>query len=548
MSRLGEAFRRLRFWRHARFDEDLAEEMRLHLDLRTAGRQAGGMNAEEARAAASRQFGNAALLRETSREAWGWIFLDRLRQDIRYGLRTLRANPGFTAAAVLSLVLGIGANTAIFGIVHAVMLRSLPVEDPNRLVQIRIGAGVDEITNPIWEQIRDHQQAFSGALAYSPDRFDLAGGGESHFANGIWVSGGFFQTLGVPALRGRTIDAADDRHGGGSSGPVAVIGYAFWMRNFGGAEDIIGKIVRLNRHPFEIVGVTPLWFTGLNTDQSYDVAIPIGDAPLLRPEGDELNGRSTWWLYLLGRVPRGETVKRAEDRLRSIAPEIFRATLPKEFDRDGQQDYLKSTFSLRPAATGFSGTGDRYRTALLMLMVTVGLVLLIGCANLANLLLARTAARQRELSIRMAMGASRGRLVRQLMTESLLLSFAGAVGGLLLAAWCGPLLVRLFSTAGRPIQIDLVPDATVLAFTLGAGILTALLFGLAPALSAIRNGPSQALKENSRGALSRSGRFGLRAALVAGQIGLSLVLLIAASLFLGTLRNLLAIDPGFSKK
>lgn len=273
---LSETLRRLRFRRHARFDEDLSEEMRLHLDLRAADRQAEGMSVEDARAAASRQFGNAALFRETSRAAWGWAFWDELTQNIRYGLRTLYANPGFAAAAILSLVLGIGANTAIFSIIHAVMLRSLPVEDPGQLVQIRIGEGGEELTNPIWEQIRDHQQAFSGTLAYCPDRFDLSDGGESHYANGIWVSGGFFRTLGVPALEGRTLDLTDDRHGGGSFGPVAVISYAFWMRNFAGAPNVIGKTIRLNRRPFEIVGVTPPGFTGLNADRSYDVAIPIG--------------------------------------------------------------------------------------------------------------------------------------------------------------------------------------------------------------------------------------------------------------------------------
>jgi len=548
MSWLGDTLRRLRSWRHARFDDDLAEEMRLHLDLRAADRLAEGMPAREARAAARKQFGNPAVLRETSREAWGWTFADQVRQDIRYAVRSFLASPGFAASAVLSLALGIGANTAIFSIINAVMLRSLPVENPNQLVQIRMGEGGEELTNPIWEQIRDHQQAFSGTLAYCPTRFDLSDGGERSYANGIWVSGGFFQTLGVPALQGRTLQAMDDRHGGGASGPVAVISYAFWKRNFGGAPNVVGKTVRLNRHTFEIVGVTPPWFTGLNTDQSFDIAVPIGEAPVLNPEGDMLNGRATWWLYLLGRIPPGESLARAQDRIRSLAPEILRATLPDEFDGDSRQEYLKGTFSLHPAATGFSNTGGRYRTALLTLMATVGLVLLIGCANLANLLLARAASRQRELSVRMAMGASRWRLVRQLMTESVLLSLAGAAGGLLFAVWCGPLLVRLLSTQGHPIEIDLSPNGAVLGFTLAMGAATAIVFGLAPALSATRQGLNQVLKENARGAVSHSGRFHLREALVAGQVGLSLVLLVAASLFLGTLRKLLTTDPGFSKQ
>src|SRR5579863_1242950 len=455
---LGEIWRRLRFLvGGARFDDDLAEEMRLHVELRAEQKRAAGMNEREARASAQRAFGNATLEREKSRDAWGWRWLDSLGQDIRYGLRALRANPGFAAAAVLSLALGIGANTAIFSIVNAVMLRTLPVEDPRKLVQIQQG-NQGFLTNPIWEQVRDRQTAFSGTLAYSEDRFDLAEGGESRFAQGLWVSGDYFRVLGVAALRGRVFTAQDDRHGGGTSGPVAVISYGFWKRNFGGDANVLGKTVRLNRHPFEIVGVTPPWFTGLDVDHSFDVAIPIGCEPILHTDRSALNERSTWWLRILGRIRAGETIEQAQARMSAIAPEIFRATLPAMYEPRDKKEYLKSPLALRPAGIGFSQTGGQYRKALFTLMGIVALVLLIACANIANLLLARASARQREFSVRMAIGASRRRVIRQLMTESLLLSILGALVGLLLALWGSRLLVHMLSRRGNPVEIDVSPD------------------------------------------------------------------------------------------
>ena len=541
---LGEIIRRFRYRLSRRFDADLDEEMRLHLDLRAAEKQAGGMGADAARAAARRQFGNATRHHERSRGAWGWTHLDTWTQDVRYGLRTLAASRGFTAAALLSLALGIGANTAIFSILNAVLLRSLPVEDPTRLVQVRLGPqGDDELTNPIWEQVRDHQQAFSGALAYASDRFDLADGGESHYATGIWVSGDFFRVLGVPAIAGRVFDRAKDRRG---TPPVAVISYEFWKRHFNGDAGIIGQNVRLNRHAFQIVGVTPPWFRGLDTDWSYDVAIPIVCQPILHPGQGSLDERSDWWLRILGRLPESESLAAARDRMRALSPAIFRATLPQDFPSDAQNSYLQNAFYLKPVATGFSETGAHYRTALLVMMGIVAIVLLIACANIANLLLARATARQRELSVRMAIGAGRARVIRQLMTESLLLSAFGTAGGLLLAAWGSRLLVHMLSTQRHPLDLDLSLDLRVLAFTICAALATALLFGLAPAFRATRVDLNQVMKENARAAL-RTGRVNLRHALVVGQVALSLVLLVAAGLFLGTLRRLLDLDPGFTR-
>ncbi len=338
--------------------------------------------------------------------------------------------------------------------------------------------------------------------------------------------------------------SADDRWGEGSAGAVAVVSYSFWKRSFAGNSRIIGQTVRLNRHSFTIVGVTPPWFTGLDMDRGYDVAIPIGCQPVLYPQRKAQDEVHHWWLRILGRVPPGESVQQADARMQSIAPEIFRASVPPDQSAQDQAQYLKTKFQLRSAALGFSDTRVEYRTALYVLMATAGLVLLIACANIASLLLARGAARRRELSVRMAIGASRPRIIRQLMTESILLAVFGGIAGLLLGVWGSRVLVAQLSTTVNPLEIDVSPDLPVLAFTLGITILTVVLFGLMPALRLTRVGASAALKE--RVALAGLRRFDLRKALVAGQIVLSLVLLVGAGLFLGTLRNLLTVDPGFN--
>jgi len=540
MNWIGELRRRVRFLFHRKqLEQDLAEEMNLHLELRAK---------ETSPAAARRRFGNLTHTAEAGRQAWGWTFLETLAQDVRYGWRTLAAHPGFMATAVLSLALGIGANTAIFSMLNAMMLRSLPVDDPHQLVELQLAnSNQNSFTNPIWEQVRDRQQAFSGALAWSTDRFDLSVGGESHFAQGLWVSGDFFRVLGVPAVRGRLIAPSDDIHGGGHAGPVAVISDGFWRRHFGADPEVLGKIIQLDRHPFVVIGITPPWFTGLDVDVAYDVAIPIGCEPMLHTDRSALEARSWWWLRMLGRLKPGETLQRAEARMKAISPEINRATLPQDWDGEGRRSYLKRSFALRPAATGFSDTGTHYRTALFTVMVVVGLVLLIACANIANLLLARAEARQREISVRMAIGAGRGRVIRQLMTESLLLSICGAGGGLLFAVWGSHLLVRLLSKTGNQLQLNVAPDLRVLAFAIGAALLTGLLFGLAPAMRATRILPNQMLKEHARGLVAGTSRFNLGKALVTGQVALSLMLLVGAALFLGTLRNLLNTDLGFTR-
>ncbi|WP_051669398.1 ABC transporter permease [Bryobacter aggregatus] len=519
-------------------EDDLAEEMRLHIDLRTEQHMANGESPEQARAHARQRFGNTTLVQESSRGAFTSTFVDTLSQDIRYGIRALAANPSFTWTAILTLALGIGANTAIFSLVDTVLFRSLPLEDPQALVQVQTSEADDELNLPFWQNLRADQQVFSRMLAYAPDRFDLSSTSDTRLVQGMWVSGGAFEALGVPMYIGRGIEAADDRWG---KPPVAVISYAFWQSQFLGSPDVLGKTVNLNRQPAAIVGVTPPWFTGLDIDHQYQVAIPIGAVSVFDPSRKPEDEVFRWWLRILGRLAPGVSMAQAKDQLATIAPEVFRLSRPNQT----AEDLAHAKFLLKPAALGFSPTRTRYRTALYVLMATVALLLLIACANIANLLLARSSARQRELSVRMAIGAGRFRIVRQLMTESLILASAGTALGFFFAIWGSRGLVRLISTAGNPLELNVTPDARLLGFAALLSLATALLFGLAPALRSTRFSVSRVLKENEKGAIRGASRFDLRKALLAFQLALSLILLIGTGLFLSTFRNLLAVDTGF---
>jgi putative ABC transport system permease protein len=463
--------------------------------------------------------------------------------DLRNALRALRATPVVTTVTVLSLALGIGANTAIFSLVNDLLLRTLPVRDPQQLVMLDKGSW----TNPIWEQIRDRQrECFNSAMAWSSTRFDLARGGAAEFVEGILASGGFFEVLGVPAILGRTFQLSDDRRGGGPDGPVAVISYSFWQRHFGGAPDAIGRTIALNRVTFAIIGVTPPGFFGPQTGRAFDVAIPIGAEPLLHGKESWLDRRSTWWLSIMARLKAGQSMKDAENRLRAIQPQIREATLPTDWRSEDLKSYLREGFELIAAAGGSSSLRRRYGTPLMTMMVIVALVLIIACANIANLFLARAAGRRHELSLRIALGASRVRLAAQLLAESLLLAAVGAALGMLVAKWGASLLVRQLSTERNTIFLDLAADWRVLLFTTALAVSTALLFGTAPAIRAARVEPIEALKSHGRG-FAGEGRRVVSNPLVVVQVAFSLVLIVAGGLFLRTFSGLSNLRLGFDR-
>jgi putative ABC transport system permease protein len=478
-----------------------------------------------------------------------------LWQDLRYGLRLLRLNPGFTAVAVLSLALGIGANTAIFQLIDAIRLRTIPARNPHDLAIVRIAdrswssgnfsSNYAELTFPIWEEIRQRQQAFSSLSVWSNDQFNLASGGEAHYAQGIWVSGDFFNVLGVQPILGRLLSPADDQPGCGAAG--VDISYSFWQSHFGGEASVLGKRLTLNGDPFEIIGVTPQGFYGVSVGDSFDVAVPICSEPVINGEDSRLNVRRDWWLASIGRLKSGWSIAQATAQLGAITPAILQETVPPQYDAEGVKHYLAYKFAAFPAENGFSELRRQSEAPLWLLLGLSGLVLLIACANLANLMLARAGSREREIVVRLAIGASRGRLIRQLLSESLLLAVAGAVCGAFLAIELSDLLVSFMSTSRSPIFLDMALDWRVLGFTAGLAILTTVLFGLTPAIRATRMAPSVVLKSGGRGMSAGHERFGLRRILVTSQVALSLVLLVGSLLFVRSLRNLFTLDAGFQQ-
>jgi predicted permease len=477
--------------------------------------------------------------------------LESFGQDLRFGLRQLRGNLVFTATAVLSLALGVGANAALFQLIDAIRLRSLPVQDPERLVEVRIAdrrnatgsftGRWSQLTNPQWERIRELRGGFAGLFAFGAARFNLAEGGEARYAQGLYVSGEFFGALGVRPALGRVLSPADDRRG--CPNPGAVISHGFWQRELGGAASPVGQTLRLDGRPFEVVGVTPPSFFGVEVGWGYDVALPICAEPLFRGERSVLDKRDSWWLASMGRLAPGTTIEQATARLAAASPGLFEDTLPQNYTPADTKSYREFRLGAFAAAGGFSRLRDRYETPLLMLLATAALVLLIACANLANLMLARMAAREREVAVRLAIGASRGRVVRQLLVESALVAGLGAAAGGLVSQALSRGLVSFLSTQSNGLFVELQPDGRLFAFTAAVAALTCVFFGVTPALRATRGALSGLIQ--GRGTTEGRERFNLRRLLVAAQVAISLVLVVGAMLFSRSLGNLATLDAGF---
>ncbi len=454
-------------------------------------------------------------------------------QDLRYGVRQLRLSPGFALVGILSLALGIGANTAIFQLVDAIRLRTIPAKDPGQLATVRIAdrswasgnfySSYSDLTYPMWEQIRQRQQALSPIAVWGNQSFNLATGGEVRNARGLWVSGDFFNVLDVHPYMGRLISPADDVSGCGSAG--VNISYSFWQREYGGESAALGKQITLDGYPFVIMGITPPGFNGVTVGESFDVAAPVCSEPLDDGEDARLTVRRAWWLASIGRLKPGWTLEQANAQLKVISSAVMQETLPPQYDAEGVKHYLAYQLAAYPAATGFSDLRKESATPLWLLMGISALVLLIACANIANLMLARASARDREIAVRLALGASRARLIRQLLSESLLLAVAGALCGSFLAWSLSQLLISFLSTPNNPVFLDLTLDWRVLGFMIGLALVTTILFGLMPALRATRTAPVEALKSGGRGMTAAREKFSLRRILVISQVALSLVLL-----------------------
>ena len=533
-----------------RVESDTDEELCAHVQNRADDLERSGLTRAEAERRARIEFGGHEKFKEECREAGGGNLVQILLQDSRYALRILGRTPLITAVALLSLALSIGANTAIFSLIDTVLLRLLPVHEPGELVQIlrndpsRSGPGVASFTNPLWEQLRDHQDVFSDTFSWSASQFNLAQGGAVHYVNGIYASGGFFTTLGVRPAAGRLFSGSDDQH---SCPPTAVLSYGFWQEHFGGEPAAIGSTLPLNNKTFQIIGVSAPGFYGVDVGSKFDVAVPVCASSVFDGKESRLEHRSWWWLNIMGRIKPGLSNEQLKARLAVLAPQVFAAAVPQDWDLGGQQRFRRRTLAAVPAASGTSYMRMQFSHPLYIMMAVVGLVLLIACANIASLMLARAAARQKEFAVRKALGASRWRLIRQLLTECLLLSIAGALLGILVARWGTQLLVRYISTANNKIYLDLSLDWRILGFTAAVAISTGLLFGLLPAFRSTRVSLTAAMKGRRSGS-ERHGRLGPGKWIVASQVALSLLLLVVAGLFLHSFFKLATLDLGFDRR
>src|SRR5215469_15631527 len=489
----------------------LSDEVQFHLERQIAENIAAGRSPEEARYAAMRTFGNPTYLKEQARDTWGWTWLEHIAADLRYALRQLSRSPGFTAAVVLSLALGIGANTAIFSLIDAVMLRMLPVKNPERLVLLNwvcpkrpaamavqdgyvdnteTGWRCPSFAYPAFEEFRAQNHVFDGIFGFTPlSHANVSIDGQAGLAEGELVTGDYFSGLGVSTILGRSITDVDQK---ASSPRVTVISYAYWSRQFGRDPEVIGKHIALNAVPFTIVGVAPTEFFGVQPGRAVDIWAPLVDDAKLLPRGLEdrspFSSRDWWWLTMVARLKPGVTEQQAASELDVLFQQSISAA-PAASVRAETTPHIE----LEPASKGLTFLREQFSQPLRILMVVVALVLLIACANVATLLLGRSTARQKEVAVRLSLGAPRPRLVRQLLTESVLLAGLGGALGILFASWGSRVLSlwmfgssRWMFSGGEPVHFQIQMDAQVLVFTALVSLLTGILFGLAPALGTTR--------------------------------------------------------------
>ena len=549
--------------RREQVDQELDEELRAYQEMAAEEKMKAGLSRKEAVRAVRLERGSLEVSKEIVRSG-GWeSFVETCWQDLRFAARMLRKNSGFTAVAVVSLALGIGGNTAIFTLLDQVLLRLLPVRNPQELVQIQWhgerntdSMGTGTVSYPFYRDIRDRSQVFSGVLCRFPLTLSVAHQGQTDRVEGELVSGNYFQVLGVPAALGRHFTPEDDRIPSGH--PLAVLSYDYWTERFGADPNVLGQTILVNDFPLTVLGVSAKGFDGLELGLRSEIRIPVAMKKEMTGffgQTFSLTNRRASWLRLFARLAPGIDRKQAQASLapllqsilqeESEAPDFQQNGLPTDTEQHQayrRQQFLRSQLEVLPAAQGTYWLRDHYGTPLRILMALVGVMLLMATVNVANLLLARGAARQRETAVRLAIGASRSRLMRQSLTEALMLSILGAAAGLLLAVWLDRVILALIPVGDVPLRLNTSPDARVLVFTLVASLATALLFGLLPAARSSRLQLSCAIREQAASSMANPR---LRKALGAAQVFLSTILLLAAGLFLRSLANLKAIDPGF---
>jgi len=529
-----------------RLESTLDAELRGYLDEMTERKIRQGILPAEARRQALLEAGGLDQVKEQVRDTWLGTGIETTIRDVHYAVRTLRRSPGFAITALLSLALGIGANTAIFSILYALVLRSLPVSDPQRLVVVTRNGTVSS-PYPLFIELRDHSQTLEGVLAFRTIPVRLTKDDETERITGALVSGTYFGVLGIRPSIGTAIANEDDRveGSGGWRGPVAVLSHSFWLRRFGGQASAVGTRILLNGRPFTVVGVGPPGFQGTEVGEPADVFAPMTMQEALIPGlGTALTQPRSQWLRIIGRLRSDGGRPQAEAELTTLLRRYNQEHfIDGAIKADRRRNLLEQKIVLMPGATGLSTLRSSYSMALWVLMSVVTLVLLVACANVANLMLSRAAARRREIAVRLSLGASRKRLIGQLLIESLILAIGGAGSGLMLARWMRDVLIR-YLPADRRLNAPMDPN--VLLFTLVLGVGAALFFGLVPAFQSTVVDVAPAIKGEEIGA--KAGRSLFRKGLVVFQMSLSLLLLIASGLFLRSLHNLLIIDPGFARE
>jgi predicted permease len=484
---------------------------------------------------------------------WRYAMNDSTWQDFRLSLRIFRKNPAFTLAAIGTLALGIGANTAIFQLLDAVRLRSLPVPNPQELARIQFRGGNKELfgmvdflyalTYPQFDQLRSDHEVFSTVFGWSAEGTRFGQGTSARHVLGLAVSGEFFPALQLRPAIGRLLGPDDDRPG--CPDPGVVLSYSFWQGQFAGRASVIGSKVLILDRPYQVIGVAPARFTGLEVGRRFDVAMPMCAPGIIGV--DSLARRDEFWVTVMGRLKPGVSFRRASAQLEVLRPGLLEATLPSGYSKQDVDVYKRLRLEAVPAANGTSELREHYDTSLWLLLGITGLVLLIACANLGNLMLARAGARQREYAVRLALGASRARLIRQSLSESLLLAFTGAAMGLGLAGALTKIIIWFLSTENDAPQLDLGLDWRMLAFTAAVATLACVIFGFVPALRSSQTDPAAVIKTGGRLTEGRE-RFSFQRFLVVVQIAVSLVLVVGAFLFVGSFHNLLTLDPGFRAK